>query len=179
MAISNVFRVVSLSMVTYTNQSPRNIFRVMFFILQRRRVAIRLPRLTVMTSVIFCKLVKDFSLYGDSNPGQKQNIMKNIMKNIISRSQSQWIKTAPKNIQSKASEIRIPVLHDNLRNLIVHVSIAELDQRFIKPRPHRAESTSPPLSILTLLQRPVLAATKEGRSYSIPFIFPGPVVPLV
>ena len=35
---------------------------MIFFVLQRRWVAIRLPRLTVMTSVIFCKLVKDFGL---------------------------------------------------------------------------------------------------------------------
>ena len=41
---------------------------MMFFVLQRRWVAIRLPRLIVMTSVIFCKLVKDFGRYGDSNP---------------------------------------------------------------------------------------------------------------
>ena len=32
----------------------------MFFVLQRKRIAIWLPRLTVITSVIFCKLVKDF-----------------------------------------------------------------------------------------------------------------------
>ena len=42
---------------------------MMFFVLQRRWVAIRLPRLTVMTSVIFCKLVKDLGCTGIRTPG--------------------------------------------------------------------------------------------------------------
>ena len=38
---------------------------MMLFVLQRRWVAIRLPRWTVMTSVIFCKLVKDLGYTGN------------------------------------------------------------------------------------------------------------------
>ena len=39
-----------------------------FFVLQRGWVAIRLPRLTVMTSVSFCKLVKDLGYTGIRTP---------------------------------------------------------------------------------------------------------------
>ena len=61
--------ITSLKPYINVHTNKHEMCEMMFFVLQRRRVAIRLPRLTVMTSVIFCKLVKDFGLYGDSNPG--------------------------------------------------------------------------------------------------------------